>query len=111
MSGKIVVGIDGSGISARGLEMAAEQAELFGAELDILYALELPTDVDYYGVRYVGPQLDVMQEYATELLASAASRVADRHPDLVCTTRTEIGNPTWVLVRESQDAAAIVVGR
>lgn len=111
MSNKIVVGIDGSVISQRAVEFAAEEAELHGAELEIVYAIELPTDVDFYGVTIAGPQIEVLQHYADELLAAAAARVKDRHPDLVCTTRSMIGNPTWVLLGAAEDAIAVVVGR
>lgn len=111
MSNKIVVGIDGSVISQRAVEFAAEEAELHGADLEIVYAIELPTDVDFYGVTIAGPQIEVLQHYADELLAAAAARVKDRHPDLVCTTTSMIGNPTWVLLGAAEDAIAIVVGR
>ena len=111
MSNKIVVGIDGSAISERAVEFAADEAELHGAELEIVYAIELPTDVDFYGVSIAGPQIEVLQQYADELLTAAAAQVKQRHPDLVCSIKSVIGNPTWVLLGESEDAVAIVVGR
>ncbi|QGN33975.1 universal stress protein [Microlunatus sp. Gsoil 973] len=111
MSNKIVVGIDGSAISERAVEFAADEAELHGTELEIIYAIALPTDVDFYGVTIAGPQIEALQHYADELLSAAVTTVNQRHPDLVCTTNSVIGTPTWVLINASEDAAAIVVGR
>jgi nucleotide-binding universal stress UspA family protein len=111
MSNKIVVGIDGSTISERAVEFAADEAELHGAQLEIIYAIAVPTDVDFYGVTIAGPQIEALQHYADELLATAANTVRERHPDLVCTTNSVIGSPTWVLINASEDATAIVVGR
>lgn len=111
MSNKIVVGIDGSAISERAVEFAAEEADLHGVELEIVYAIELPTDVDFYGVSIAGPQIEALQHYGDELLGAASAKVAERHPDLVCTIKSVIGNPTWVLLNASETATAVVVGR
>lgn len=111
MSNKIVVGVDGSAISQRAVEFAADEAASHGGELEILYAIELPTDVDFYGMTIAGPQVEALQRYGDELLAAAAAKVKSDHPDLVCTTKSVIGNPSWVLLAASEDAAGIVVGR
>jgi nucleotide-binding universal stress UspA family protein len=110
MSNKFVVGIDGSAISQRAVEFAADEAALHGGELEIVYAVELPTDVDFYGMTIAGPQIEVLQHYGDELLTAAAAKVKDSHPDLPTTTKSVIGNPTWVLIGASEDAAAIIVG-
>jgi nucleotide-binding universal stress UspA family protein len=107
---RIVVGIDGSAASARALEYAADEAALTGHELEVVHALELPTDVDFYGVHVAGAQVESLQDYAEQLLASAENRVAELHPGLGCRSRYQIGGATTVLIEASQDAAALVVG-
>ncbi len=57
----VTVGVDGSFVAVRALDRACEEAVLRGAVLDIVYAV---------------PDLDE----AGPVLASAASRVRDRHP-------------------------------
>lgn len=111
MSNKIVVGVDGSAISQRAVEFAADEAALHGAELEIVYAIELPTDVDFYGMTIAGPQIEALQHYGDELLAAAAAKVKGDHPDLVVNTKGVIGNATWVLLAASEEASGIVVGR
>ncbi len=107
---RIVVGVDGSTASARALEYAAEEATRSGRQLEIVHAVDLPTEVDFYGVRVGAEQVDTLQRYAEEVLASARKRVAELHPDLTCRSRHQIGAPTAVLIEASQDAAALVVG-
>lgn len=110
MSEYLVVGIDGSATSAKALGYAAAEAAASGLALEIVYALNLPTTVDFSGAQLPAPQVDGLQEYAEELLAGAAKWVAEHQPKLSCRTRSEVGSPTAVLVEASRDAAALVVG-
>ncbi|SDS51997.1 universal stress protein [Microlunatus soli] len=110
MTDHIVVGIDGSPTSAKALGYAAAEASASGAELEIVHALNLPTVVDFSGVQLTAPQIDGLQSYAEELLAGAKTWVAERHPDLTCRTRYEVGAPTALLIELSKTATALVVG-
>jgi nucleotide-binding universal stress UspA family protein len=107
---RIVVGIDGSAPSARALEYAAQEAELTGAALEIVHALELPVDVDFYGMHIIGAQVDSLQGYAEQLLASAENRIRELHPGLSVSSRYEIGGPGSILIHAAEQAAALVVG-
>jgi nucleotide-binding universal stress UspA family protein len=107
---RIVVGIDGSAPSARALEYAADEAVLTGRDLEIVHALDLPADVDFYGVHVVGAQVESLQGYAEQLLASAVNRIRELHPELSCTSRYQIGGAATVLIEASQEADAMVVG-
>lgn len=87
----VVVGVDGSLNSVRALDRAADEAARRGVELRIVYAVP---DSDEAG----------------PVLASAATRVGVRHPELSVVTVDAIGGPVRTLVRESEGADLIVVG-
>lgn len=106
----LVVGIDGSPASEHALDWAAAQAALTGLDLEIVYAIELPSQIDFYGTEIVSPQIDALQTMAEELLASAERHVTETHPQLGCRTRSAIGTATAVLLDASERATAIVVG-
>ncbi|MFK4104251.1 universal stress protein [Streptomyces sp. NPDC019531] len=87
----VVVGVDGSLVAVRALDWAAEEAVGRGAALRIVYAV---ADRDEAG----------------PVLASAASRVHERHPGLPVETRAVEGGAVRVLAGESEGAVLTVVG-
>ncbi|UUU19029.1 universal stress protein [Streptomyces sp. DSM 40750] len=87
----VVVGVDGSLVAVRALDWAAEEAARRGAALRIVYAV---ADRDEAG----------------PVLASAASRVHERHPGLPVETRAVEGGAVRVLAGESEGAVLTVVG-
>ncbi|MDX3760832.1 universal stress protein [Streptomyces sp. AK02-04a] len=87
----VVVGVDGSLISVRALDWAADEAVRRGVELVVVYAVP---DSDEAG----------------PVLASAVTRLGARHPELSVMTRDAVGSPVRTLVRESEHADLVVVG-
>ncbi|WP_406126995.1 universal stress protein [Streptomyces sp. NBC_00989] len=87
----VVVGVDGSLVSVRALDRAAEEAARRGATLRVVYAV---------------PDRDE----AGPILASAASRVRERHPAVPVETRAVEDGAVRALARESADAVLTVVG-
>nr|WSY51078.1 universal stress protein [Streptomyces sp. NBC_00886] len=87
----VVVGVDGSLISVRALDRAADEAARLGAELHVVYAVP---DSDESG----------------PVLASAVTRLAARHPELSVVTRGAVGGPVHTLLSESEGADLTVVG-
>ena len=87
----VVVGVDGSLVSVRALDQAAEEAARRGIALRVVYAV---------------PDRDE----AGPVLASAASRVRERHPDVPVETRAVADGVVRTLARESADAVLTVVG-
>jgi nucleotide-binding universal stress UspA family protein len=87
----VVVGVDGSLVSVRALDQAAEEAARRGATLRVVYAV---------------PDRDE----AGPILASAASRVRERHPDIPVVTRAVEDGAVRALARESADAVLTVMG-
>ncbi|MGW1551190.1 universal stress protein [Streptomyces sp. NPDC002346] len=87
----VVVGVDGSLVAVRALDWAAEEAVRRDTALRIVYVV---ADCDEAG----------------PILASAASRVHQRHPGLPVETRAVEGGAVRALARESESAVLTVVG-
>ncbi|WP_405547092.1 universal stress protein [Streptomyces phaeochromogenes] len=87
----VIVGVDGSVIAVRALDLAADEAALRATSLEIVYAV---------------PDLDE----AGPVLASAASRVRYRHPRLPVVTVPAEGHSAAVLAEHGRRAALTVVG-
>ncbi|WP_329445106.1 universal stress protein [Streptomyces canus] len=87
----VVVGVDGSLVSTRALDLAADEAARRGTALRVVYAV---------------PDRDE----AGPVLASAASRVYERYPALKVVPTAVAGDAARALTRESADAALTVVG-
>ncbi|MFF7452437.1 MULTISPECIES: universal stress protein [unclassified Streptomyces] len=87
----VVVGVDGSLIAVRALDRAADEALSRGATLRIVCAVS-------------------DRDEAKPVLASAATRIHARHPDLPLVTTASEAGAVEALMRESEGAALTVVG-
>lgn len=87
----VVVGVDGTLVSVRALDQAAEEAARRGIALRVVYAV---SDRDEAG----------------PVLGSAASRVRERHPAVPVETRAVEDGVVRALARESADAVLTVIG-
>ncbi|MER6310189.1 universal stress protein [Streptomyces sp. NPDC001657] len=108
MQGPLVVGVDGSDAGFRALDWAADEAALHGVPLRLVYASRWE--------RYEGTALALsLARPAEEVLAdnivgTAAERAGLRHADLNISTQVLGDDPETVLLREGEDAFAVVVG-
>jgi len=113
MTGRIVVGVDGSQPSGNALEWAVARARLGGEQIELIHVYSLPPDLDFYG--YHGPgarqPLDWFSEFSERVLDAAAARVRELAPDLTCTLTSKMGHPAQMLAAASEAAVAVVVGR
>lgn len=104
----VVVGVDGSESSLRAVDWAADEADLRGAPLRLVYAS--------LWERYEGESLaeDLVkpsdQLTAEDIVAGAARRAGLRRPGLKITTDVLPEEPEYALVRESREAAVLVLG-
>jgi len=87
----VVVGVDGSLVSTRALDLAADEAARRAAALRVVFAV---SDRDEAG----------------PVLAAAFSRVHERYPALFVAVTAAEGDVLRELTRESADAALTVVG-
>ncbi|MFI0897876.1 universal stress protein [Streptomyces sp. NPDC020983] len=88
---QVVVGIDGSVPSFGALDVAAGEARLRTARLDVITCVGDPDEA--------GP-----------VLRAAAARLARRHPGVPVTTSSAVGDPAAVLAERGAGAALTVVG-
>ena len=113
MTGRIVVGIDGSQSSGNALEWAVARARLGGEQLELVNAYNLPLNLDFYGYQGLAASnpMEWMTEFSTQLLDAAAARVRALAPELTSTLTSTMGQPAFVLAAASEGADAVVVGR
>jgi nucleotide-binding universal stress UspA family protein len=113
MTGRIVVGIDGSEQSGHALEWAVARARLGGEQLELVNAYTLASQLDFYGFHGMAASqpVDWFVEFSEELLDAAAARVRELAPELTCTVTSKVGHAAFVLADASEGAAAVVVGR
>jgi nucleotide-binding universal stress UspA family protein len=96
--GPVVVGVDGSPVSMRALDLAAEEAVGRVAPLEVVYAQ-----------RSSAASADALV-VGRRLLAVAESRVSSEHPCVGVTTTLVAGHPADALVARSHEASLVVVG-
>jgi nucleotide-binding universal stress UspA family protein len=112
VTGRIVVGIDGSQQSGNALEWAVARARLGGEQLELLNAYSLTHALDLYGYGVTASQpADWFIEFSEQVLDAAAARVRELAPDLTCTVTSKMGHPAFMLAAASEGADAVVVGR
>ena len=113
MTGRIVVGIDGSQQSGTALEWAVARARLGGQRLELVHAYVLTPELDFFGYTGLAASQPVewFIEFSKEVLDAAAARVRELAPDLTCDLTSKMGHPAHVLAAASEDADAVVVGR
>ena len=113
MTGRIIVGIDGSPQSGNALEWAVARARLGGEQLELVNAYSVFPDLDFYGFHGVAarPPVDWFTEFSEQLLDAAAARVHELAPNLPCSVTSTMGHPAQVLAAASEDADGLVVGR
>jgi nucleotide-binding universal stress UspA family protein len=113
MTGRIVVGIDGSEQSGSALEWAVARARLGGEELELVHVYSLTPQLDFYGYHGLAAShpMDWLTEFSEQLLDAAAARVRDLAPELTCKVSSRVGHAALILADASEGAAALVVGR
>ena len=113
MSGRVVVGIDGSDTSRRAARWAAHEARLRGAKLEIVSAWHVPL----YGYAHLGSVTAVSQDIAEGLVENAEEHLAEagrearaEAGDIELETIAAEGQPAHVLLQVSEGADLLVVG-
>ncbi|SEE06668.1 MULTISPECIES: universal stress protein [unclassified Streptomyces] len=104
----IVVGVDGSEPSLRAVDWAADEADLRGMPLYVVYACLWERYEGAALARELGrPTAQVLPQ---EITGAAVRRALERHPDLRVTSDVVFEEPEFALVRESRNASTLVVG-
>ncbi|MCS0498226.1 universal stress protein [Protaetiibacter mangrovi] len=102
----VVVGVDGSEVSAQAVRFAAEEASILGEALTAVYAAELPWP---WGVE---PQPARFPRSVDDevVLAEALAGIAEDHPDLEVRRSLPGAHPVEALALAAAGARLLVVG-
>jgi nucleotide-binding universal stress UspA family protein len=112
VSGRIVVGVDGSDESRAALRFALEEARLRGAALRCVHAWSYPVLSDATGLA-AGVTAELagrLGQDAEELLGSVVSEVAGESPGVEIEQAVAEGPPASVLIDAAEGADLLVVG-
>jgi nucleotide-binding universal stress UspA family protein len=111
-AGPVVVGMDGSALSAEALDFAVEEAALRGAELVAVHAWLPPPVVGPVGLMPVPPGYEpqVLAAEEQRVLAEALAGIGSRYPDVTIRRESLPGAPAKVLRDRSETAQLVVVG-
>ncbi|MDQ0988871.1 universal stress protein [Streptomyces sp. V3I7] len=104
----IVVGVDGSEMSLRAVDWAADEAELRGAPLRIVYASLWERYEGALLAQETGRPLEEVM--ARDVVGTAEQRAQRRRPGVKVTTGVLPSEPDQGLIQESGTALAVVVG-
>jgi nucleotide-binding universal stress UspA family protein len=106
-TGRIVAGVDGSPPSVAALDWAARQAELTGAELEVLMTWDWPTS---YGWTLPLPEDYDPAGDVHRVLDEVVAAVRADHPQVKISTLVAHGHPAVLLTEASEGADLLVVG-
>ena len=104
--GDVVVGVDGSAVSARAVEHAFEQAERRGVRLVAVHAVT-PTFDAYVPSEAV---LEELLDRGRRHLAESLAGWCERHPDVVVEQQVSLDGALPALQRAGSTAGLLVVG-
>jgi nucleotide-binding universal stress UspA family protein len=111
MSGRIVVGVDGSETARAATRWAAREARLRGAKLELVSAWEIPMYTYSFAIVQVPEDLGKeLQREAEDRLAEALDQVRAVAGDIEVDTTAMEGQAAHVLLRASSSADMLVVG-
>ncbi|MFF9403550.1 MULTISPECIES: universal stress protein [unclassified Streptomyces] len=104
----LVSGVDGSQTSLRAVDWAVDEAALHGLPLRVVYASEEERRGDAAPALGLGRRSE--QALADNIVDTAAERARRRHPDVDITAEVLPGDAVIALLREGQNAGALIVG-
>ncbi len=109
MSGRIVVGVDGSGHSRRALQYAVEEARRRNASIEVVHAYRLPV---YWGApEFSGPVPPPTPEEVEREANELVDRMIGHAPSDVQVTSVVVpGAPASTLLEIAEGADLLVVG-
>lgn len=110
LSGPVVVGVDGSAVSAKAVAFALEQASLRGTSLVAIHAWWLEVVEGVVATTPGGPEWRRAEELMQLGVAETLAGHRDRYPDVDVSVRLVRTRPAEALVEASADASLVVVG-
>ncbi|MFI7542443.1 universal stress protein [Actinoplanes sp. NPDC049599] len=109
-AGPVVVGVDGSAVSAHACTFAAEEASLRGVGLVALHVWRAPVIGTPGGTMPLVYDVDLLEEEERRVLAESTAGLAERYPDVPIRQEIIRGAPGHELAQRSRSAQLMVVG-
>ena len=106
----VVVGVDGSAVSARAIDFAIDHASRLGTALVVLHAWWLEFVDGVIVTTENSPEWVRARERIDLTVAESLAGRRERYPDVEVLTRTVSARPAAALVEASHDASLVVVG-
>jgi nucleotide-binding universal stress UspA family protein len=106
----VVVGVDGSKLSAKAIDFAFDQAEALGARVIAVYAWTSPFLTYDDGQTMLQFNEAEVQESGRVLVAESVAGAMADHPDVECETRLISGSAARALLVTAESASLMVVG-
>jgi nucleotide-binding universal stress UspA family protein len=107
----VLVTVDGSENSIRGLDFALEFAEKYSANLSVINVTESAAAAAYVGDSMVAVARD-LRKFHEEILAKAATHAKNTHPSVQVTTILREGDPASEIISAATEGNfdVVVVG-
>jgi nucleotide-binding universal stress UspA family protein len=109
-TGPVVVGVDGSEVSALAVAFAAEEAALRGVELVAVHAWSTPVSTGPGDMLPVVYDPTLLESEARRVLSESLAGLAERYPDVAVRAELVRGQPGHCLAVRSATAQLVVVG-
>ncbi|TCC07842.1 universal stress protein [Kribbella soli] len=106
----VVVGVDGSKVSAKAIDFAFDQAESLHAKVVAVHAWTSPFLTYADGASMLQFDEEKVREEARLLVAESVAGAAAEHPDVEWSTELAMGSAAQALVQRSESADLLVVG-
>lgn len=110
MSGRIVVGVDGSAPAEAALRWALAEARLRGAVCEVVHAWTYPVVADIAGMAAAGVAWPDLEAEARRLLDEVIEQVRPESEGVTIEARVVEGTAAGVLIDAARDADLLVVG-
>jgi nucleotide-binding universal stress UspA family protein len=109
--GPVVVGVDGSDVSAKATEIAFAEADARGAELIAVHTwMDMQVQASLAGLSAAQQQWEVVEQEQIDMLSERLAPMMERYPDVEVRKVITRDRPVRALVENSEGAQLLVVG-
>ncbi|WP_448852573.1 universal stress protein [Corynebacterium sp. 335C] len=109
--GPVVVGVDGSGVSQKAIELAFKEADARGAELIAVHTwMDMQVQASLAGLSAAQQQWQVVEDEQRALLGRRLAGWSEKYPDVQVTKVVTRDRPVRALSDASEGAQLLVVG-
>ena len=109
--GPVVIGVDGSDVSAKATEIAFAEADARGAELVAVHTwMDMQVQASLAGLAAAQQQWEVVEQEQIDMLTERLAPMVERYPDVEVRKVITRDRPVRALVESSEGAQLLVVG-